>query len=376
MPTISQIQLPSGNTYEIKDAYARQLLAGGLKFVVCWDGSSTPVVANIPAGVIVKYNGTTYTGTKSAETAEPLTFYLICSPTQEGERDVYDEYVAIGNTGSKTWEKLGDTRIDLSDLGALAYKDNVTLNKGTGDVVLGEATTFTNSSSAVSFSGGTTDKVLGSDATFSTSVSTSNTNVKATASGTAVGANGTANAITGFGTHSTDTFAKSVSADTSKKLVTASIVPTNGTETVSKVTKTSSKLVTTSIIPTNGTETVSKVTKSASKLVTTSIIPTNGTETVSKVTQTASKLVTTTVPNVTSVGSASNWSFAMGSGTDSETLIISGGNGTAPTLGTAKTVATGSVDSSGSGSAIVTGVTISDKTGILRTVFLWTEGFL
>ena len=50
---------------------------------------------------------------------------------------------------------------------------------------------------------------------------------------------------------------------------------------------------------------------------------------------------TTTVPNVTSVGSASTWSFAMGTGNDEHTLIISGGNGTAPSLGTAKTVATG-----------------------------------
>ena len=50
---------------------------------------------------------------------------------------------------------------------------------------------------------------------------------------------------------------------------------------------------------------------------------------------------TTTVPNVTSAGSASTWSFAMGTGSDEHTLIISGGNGTAPSLGTVITVATG-----------------------------------
>lgn len=60
----------------------------------------------------------------------------------------------------------------------------------------------------------------------------------------------------------------------------------------------------------------SVTTETNKKLVTTSIVPTNGTETVSKVTKTASKLVTTTIPNVTantnvtipnvtSVGSAS-----------------------------------------------------------------------
>ena len=81
-----------------------------------------------------------------------------------------------------------------------------------------------------------------------------------------------------------------------------------------------------------------------------------------------SKLATTTVPNVTSAGSASTWSFAMGTGTDAETLIISGGNGSAPTLGTAKTVATGSLASNGGGDSVMTGLgtatTASAVTGI------------
>lgn len=264
MADISKITLPSGNTYEIKDAVARELIAGGITFEVVWDGTSAPTVANIPAGVVVTYNGTDYTGTKAASTAEPGTFYLVKSGTGTNS---YDEY--IGANGS--WEKLGGKDIDLSNLGALAYKDNVTFTKGSGDVVLGEATTFTAAASAVSFSGGTTDKVLGSSATFTTSVTPSTTNIKATASGTAVGASGT------------DTFVKSYPGATSK-------------------------------------------------------------------------LATTTVPNVTSAGAASTWSFAMGSGDDAETLIISGGNGTAPTLGTAKTVATGSLSSSGSGGTVMTGL--------------------
>lgn len=264
MADISKITLPSGNTYEIKDAVARELIAGGITYEVVWDGTSAPTVAKIPAGVVVTYNGTDYTGTKAASTAEPGTFYLVKSGTGTNS---YDEYVAANGA----WEKLGGKDIDLSNLGALAYKDNVTLTKGSGDVVLGEATTFTAAASAVSFSGGTTDKVLGSSATFTTSVTPSTTNIKATASGTAVGASGT------------DTFVKSYPGATSK-------------------------------------------------------------------------LATTTVPNVTSAGAASTWSFAMGSGTDAETLIISGGNGTAPTLGTAKTVATGSLSSSGSGDTVMTGL--------------------
>ena len=245
MAEISKITLPSGNTYDIKDAVAREAIAGGVSFIVSWNGTSTPVVADIPAGVTVTYNGTTYTGTMSANSSQPGAFYLVRS--SDTATDIYSEYVAVGTTGSKTWEKLGDTTIDLSQLGELAWKDTVTLSKGSGD------------------------GVLGSDATFTTTVTPTTTNIKATASGTAVGADGT------------ETFVKSYPGATSK-------------------------------------------------------------------------LATTTVPNVTSAGSASTWSFAMGTGTDSETLIISGANGSAPTLGTAKTVATGSLSDSGSGDTVMTGL--------------------
>ena len=279
MPDISKVTLPSGNTYDIKDATARALIAGGIAFSVAWDGNSTPVVANIPAGVVVTYSATDYTGTKTASSAEPGTFYLVKTGTGTNK---YDEYVVANGA----WEKLGTQEVDLSGLGTLAYKDSVTLNTGSGDVVLGEATTFTNSSSSVSFAAHTTDKCLGSDATFTTSVTPTTTNIKATASGTAVGADGT------------DTFVKSYPGATSK-------------------------------------------------------------------------LVTTTVPNVTAVGSASTWAFSMGTGDDSETLIISGANGSAPTLGTAKTVATGSLDANGGGSSVMTGLgaatTASALTGVKVT---------
>ena len=68
MADISKITLPSGNTYELKDAVAREMISGGISFIVAWDGTSTPVPASIPAGVKVTYQGTTYTGTLSAET--------------------------------------------------------------------------------------------------------------------------------------------------------------------------------------------------------------------------------------------------------------------------------------------------------------------
>lgn len=318
MPDISKIQLPgSGTVYDIKDATARQMISGGVSFIIAWDGTSTPVVADIPYGVTVTYNDTDYTGTLSADSATAGAFYLVKSSTTPSSQtlDIYDEYVPVGTTGSKTWEKIGDTQLNLADV-----VTGVTLNKQT-DKVLGEATTFTNASSSVTFTGGTSDSVLGEDTTFAltsgtVTVTPTTTNIKATASGGGAAWNSKdqVTAVTGYPNTTSDTFVKSVSAETGKNLVTTTITGTDGTESVSKVTKT------------------------------------------------ASKLVTTSIPNVTAAGSASTWSFTMGSGDASETLIISGTNSTAPTLGTAITAATGSVDANGAGSDIVTAVTISDKT--------------
>lgn len=210
MPEISKITLPSGNTYDIKDATARDAIAslsGGTSFL-----------------------GVTTTALTDGSTTNPITIGGNSVVPDNGNIVAYGTAEFIWD-GSK-WIEFGD----LSTLGGLATKDTVSLSKGSGDQVLGEATTFTNASSAVSFSGG-----------------------------------------------STDTFVKSYPGTTSK-------------------------------------------------------------------------LATTTVPNVTSAGSASTWSFAMGTGTDAETLIISGGNGSAPTLGTAKTVATGSLSSSGGGGTVMTGL--------------------
>ena len=289
MAEISKITLPSGNTYDIKDATARQMISGGVSFIVAWDGTGTPTAANIPKGV--KAGGVT--GTLEAADAQSGAFYLVKSSSTPSEEtlDVYDEYVVIGSA-TKTWEKIGDTQLNLTDV-----VTGVSLTKQT-DVVLGEATTFINASSAVT-----------------------------------------------FGTPTKDTFVKSVTAETGKNLVTTSITPTNGTETVSKVTKTASKLVTTTIPNVTGNSAVS-------------------------------------IPNVTGntsvTANKSNWTFTMGSGDAAETLIIGGGNGSdvtatnttlgtnlsasKVTLGTAITAATGAVASTGTGSDIVTTVTVSDKT--------------
>lgn len=436
MPYVSQIKLPGSELpYLIKDKEAREMISGGVTFIIAWDGVSTPVPGNIPEYIAVEYNGTTYIGSLKAYDATPGAFYLVKSKAlythipnmgqapaftintyyefetetglyvlldsapddwstnwfdyyvKDAIAEAYDEYVVIkpasDDQSTWFWEKIGDTQIDLSDvvtsvqfnpesaevLGANTTFTNaassVSFSGGTSDTVLGEATTFTNAASSVSFGAlsGHTDKALGTGTVFTATqptvtVTPSQTYLKATASGTAVGANGTANAVTGYPDLTTDTFVKSVSAETNKNLVITSITPVNGTESVSKVTKTASKLVTTSVpnVTSNTSVTIPNVTANTS----------------------------VSIPNVTSAGSASTWNFQMGSGTESETLIISGANSVAPTLGTnltatnttlgsaltatntvlgtAITAATGAVASDGAGSDIVTAVTISDKT--------------
>ena len=251
MADISKITLPSGNTYNIKDATAREAIAsleGGSHFL-----------------------GLTTTPITDQATTSPIVVDGNSIVPVNGNIVVYDRAEFIWN-GTK-WIEFGD----LSNLGQLAYRNNVTISKGAGDNVLGVDTTFTSSTPTIT-------------------VTPTTTNIKATASGAAVGADGTANAITGFGAHTTDTFVKSVSAET------------------------------------------------------------------------GNKLVTTTVPNVTNAGSASTWTFTMGTGANAETLIIDGANGSAPTLGTAKTVATGSVASDGTGSPVVTGVSIGTSASAITAL--------
>ena len=314
MADISKVKLPSGNVYDLKDQTARDAIAA--------------------LSGTVFFLGVTTTALTDGATTNPITIDGAPVTAVNGNMAIYGQAEFIFD-GTK-WVEFGD----LTALGELAYKDSVSLSKGSGDNVLGEATTFTNASSAVSFSGGTTDKVLGSGATFTTTVTPSTTNIKATASGTAVGADGTAAAITGFDVHTTETFVKSVTAETGNKLVTTTIPNVTGNTNVS-------------IPNVTGNTDVS-------------------------------------IPNVTSVGTADTWAFAMGSGNDAETLIISGGNGTAPTLGTALsaskvtlgtalsaskvtlgtaiTAATGAVSSSGTGSSVVTSVSVGDSASAITAL--------
>ena len=316
MADISRITLPTGNTYDIKDATARQMISGGVSFNVAWDGASTPVVENIPAGVVVTYNNTQYTGTLAADDAVAGAFYLVkSSSTPSGQTlDIYDEYVPIGTAGAKTWEKIGDTQLNLTDV-----VTGVTLNKQVTDVVTG-------------FGATTSDKVIGSDATFSVTqptitVTPTTTYLGASASGTTVGADGTAAAITGFAEHTTDTFVKSVSAETNKKLVTTTVPNVSGTTSVAVPSITGNSQVTAN------KSTWSFTMGSGDAAETLIIGGGNG----SDVTATNTTL-----------------------GTNLEATKV--------TLGTAITVATGGTASNGSGDSIVTGVTIGSSASAITAL--------
>ena len=341
MPDISKIKLPSGNTYDIKDAVAREMISGGVSFIIGWNGTGAPDVTQIPAGVKVIYNNQEYTGTLSPADAQAGAFSLVRSSTSAGVKDSYDEYVVVkpsNDTSTWTWEKIGDTQIDLSDV-----VTDVALSKQT-DTVIGTDATFTITQPTVALSAESsndtgrqqyiqsvsTTKVSGSAS--GTAVTPSTTYIKGTASGTAVGANGTATAVTGYPNATTDTFVKSVTADTTKKLVTTTVPNVTGNTEV----------------------TIPNVTGNTS----------------------------VSIPNVTGntsvTANKSTWTFTMGTATgETETLIIGGGNGsdvsatnttlgtaltaTNTTLGTAKTVATGAATTSGTGAAVVTDITIGDS---------------
>lgn len=210
---ISQIKMPNNVTYDIKDAVARQSIAGNGTFVIAWAGTSDPSTAAaqalIPAGVKVKFGSNAErTGTLAASAETLKKFYLVKSSTLPDSEtlDIYDEYVTVqgGTTSSPTysWEKIGDTQIKLSQI-----VTNVTLDTSKTASVIGANSTM---------------KVTTAPAY---TVTPATTYVKGTASGTAVSYS-----------PDTDTFLKKITPS-SKKLQTTSVIGVqSGTTTASKAT--------------------------------------------------------------------------------------------------------------------------------------------
>jgi len=118
-PVISAITLPSGTTYDIKDAAARAAIENlqNTENVLSTDAASTPY------GVTWDDGGTTITGTLVASADTTKKIYLVPLDDPEGKNS-YAEYLTVKiDTTTYSWEMIGTTETDLSGLGDLAYKD-------------------------------------------------------------------------------------------------------------------------------------------------------------------------------------------------------------------------------------------------------------
>ena len=298
MADISKIKIGE-TTYNIKDAGARALIAGitasGLKYIIAYDGhSETPDLTKIPSAAEVFYDGSMVSGTLAASDADKNTVYFVKVGTVLEAPNIYDEYMSVINSdGLYQWELIGDTKMHISD-----YATDAELAAGLAGKIdkLSAA-----ANGAIIVGGASADKVASSGKELDTDT-------------------------TGYGIAKLNALSSAIPnclevRNFVKDYVKVQNLAIGGSGTASAITA----------LGTPSSDTFVK-----------------------SVTATKSKLVTTSIPNVTSVGSPSSWSFAMGTGDDAETLIISGGNGSAPTLGTAITAATGALDANGAGASVAT----------------------
>lgn len=77
-------------------------------YVEAWDGSSTPDEENIPSGVVVTYNTTTYTGSLEASASTIGKIYLVKNSGN------YDQYITSFDGSNYSWAGIGSTGMDLS----------------------------------------------------------------------------------------------------------------------------------------------------------------------------------------------------------------------------------------------------------------------
>lgn len=407
-PVVQKITLPSGNEYYIADRQIRnkvdqlaQTIAGGVSFNIAYDGSAAPIISQIPEGVTVKYNGTDYTGTMTAASATPGSFYLVKSGTNAGQEDVYDEYVVVDGE----WQKIGDTQINLTDV-----VTDVDITKSSASVI-GSNATFTITQPTIALA---TDTTSGTGkvqvVTGITSASASGDSV------TALTGLGTASTKSAIGANSTFTITQptiALATDTTSgtgkvQVATGLGTPTTsavltGVEvtaqpTVSLTANTSTATGRITYVQSQGTATTTKLSASASGDSVTALtgLGTPSTQTaVKSVSPTTKKLATTTVTGVqASTTTASKatagtaQTTATGGGTASSTNTdwlkgVSVTNGSlvigAATLNTqstpqytfadvtvpiknasATTVASGSTTTTGSGADVVTDVSVGD----------------
>lgn len=98
--------------------FGQSAVIGGTSYIVAWDGTTTPVVGNIPAGVNVAYGGQTYAGTLVAGSSTMGNIYLVANSANP---DVKDMYITALSGGNYVWTKMGSSDIDLSGYATEAW---------------------------------------------------------------------------------------------------------------------------------------------------------------------------------------------------------------------------------------------------------------
>ena len=144
---ISQITLPDGNTYDLKDLEARglisQLSAGTLAFVKSTAANKTPY------GVTWNDGTSDIVGSLVAASGTQGKIYLV--PHTVNNKTIYAEYVTVDvsdtSTPSYVWEKLGDTEVSFEGLGSLAYKSSAS---GSVSFTTADSASFSNGSVSAS----------------------------------------------------------------------------------------------------------------------------------------------------------------------------------------------------------------------------------
>lgn len=124
MADISKIKLPSGTTYDIKDAVAREQMAGGVHF----QGVTTTALADESTTTTYQIGSTTKTAAN-------------------GDLVVYNKKEFLYSTSDNKWHELGDN----SAFKALAYKDTASASYTPAGSV--SQPTFTGTAKTVSLKG-------------------------------------------------------------------------------------------------------------------------------------------------------------------------------------------------------------------------------
>lgn len=334
---VEVIKSDDGNDYGIYDYEARRAIesiVGGLTFVKSTDAATTP------QGVVWDNAGTAVTGTLIASANTKDKIYLVpFTPTDD--KDIFAEYITVLDGGTYSWEKLGDTEINFDDLGDLAWKDTVTLNKQSGKPITAASiptgTTWTQTPTKVTLDSDAFDATTTTD-TFVKTISTTN------------GA-----ALTGLGTPTTDNAIKSITPTTGA-FVTG--VTPSTTAVVDSVAPTSSKLTTATGYFVGGTTTVKGV--DANTSVTATKISSYGT------------LPTWTESALTTGGNVHRLTYntgALPAGSDVTATNTTTTNHTVATRASSQsTYATGAVAANSTGATVITAVASTKDVDAITSV--------